>query len=75
MSSREAFEKGPGAALSLAKRSNGTYISVIADIAWESWQAATNRAANFCETPIGRKLATIQSGPDQLSALIREGNE
>ncbi len=75
MSSREAFENSQGKDLSLATRDDGTYISVATDIAWTAWQAATERAASLCEAPIGRKLAAIQSGPDQLAALIREGNE
>lgn len=36
MSSREAFETGPGKELSLAKRDDGTYISVTTDIVWEA---------------------------------------
>lgn len=72
MSSREAFENSQGKDLSLATRNDGTYISVATSIAWDAWQAATERAANLvsdAEPIIGIVGVAV------VVAKIREGNE
>lgn len=76
MSSREAFEQwAKKEGYRVFSNARGSYDMPSTNCVWEGWQAATERAASLCEAPIGRKLAAIQSGPDQLAALIREGNE
>lgn len=79
MSSREAFENGPGKELSLAKRNDGTYISVTTDIAWEAWKAATERAA-VCAWTVGMDAYKgILEDPREIGSkcahAIREGND
>ena len=80
MSSREAFETGPGEELSLAKRDDGTYISVTTDVAWAAWQAATERAAQICDE-LRNKIPWVAETQDRIDTAqccaveIREGND
>lgn len=79
MSSREAFETGPGKELSLAKRGDGTYLSVTTEIAWEAWQLATERAA-VCAWTVGMDAHKgILEDPREIGSkcarAIREGND
>lgn len=79
MSSREAFETGPGKELSLAKRDDGTYISVTTEIAWGAWKEATERAAVLAWV-VGMDChnASFQDSRDvgsECARIIREGNE
>lgn len=79
MSSREAFEGGPGKELSLAKRDDGTYISVTTEITWGAWKAATERAA-VCAWTAGMdahkgNLEDHREIDSKCARAIREGNE
>ena len=74
MSSREAFETGPGKELSLAKRDDGTYISVTTGVAWEAWQAATERAAEIAYDHLDDTFLSGHGYATGVSEAIREGN-
>ena len=74
MSSREAFETGPGKELSLAKRDDGTYISVTTGVAWEAWQAATERAAEIAYDHLDDPFLSGHGYATGVSEAIREGN-
>lgn len=76
MSSREAFENGPGKELSLAKRNDGTYISVTTDIAWEAWKAATKRAEEVCQNEMDEQYIDSAAWYAARSCrdAIRKGN-
>lgn len=75
MSSREAFETGPGKELSLAKRDDGTYISVTTGVAWEAWQAATERAAEIAYDHLDDTFLSGHGYATGVSEAIREGND
>lgn len=79
MSNREAFEEGPGKELSLAKRDDGTYISVTTEIAWGTWKAATERAAVLAwGVGMIHYKGSFQDSREvgsKCASVIREGNE
>ena len=75
MSSREAFETGPGKELSLAKRDDGTYISVTTGVAWEAWQAATERAAEIAYDHLDDAFLSGHGYATGVSEAVREGND
>ena len=74
MSSREAFETGPGKELSWAKRDDGTYISGTTGGAWEAWQAATERAAEIAYDHLDDAFLSGHGYATGVSEAIREGN-
>ena len=75
MSSRDAFETGPGEELSLAKRDDGTYISVTTDVAWAAWKAATERAAEIAYDHLDDAFLSGHGYATGVSEAIREGND
>lgn len=77
MSSREAFENSQGKDLSLAKRDDGTYISLATEFAWEAWKAATKRAEKVCQNEMDEQHIDSDAWYAARSCrdAIREGNK
>lgn len=77
MNSREAFEAGPGEELSLAKRADGTYISITTELAWESWKAATQRADEICQDEMDEQFCDSDAWYSARNCRnnIRKGND
>lgn len=78
MSSREAFEKyvEEGEYLALDRYPSGEYCDIETQRAWESWQAATERAAKVCDAQHDRALTNSgASRADCCAVRIRKGND
>lgn len=79
MSSREAFEQWAiknWRYLSLTKGIEGAYDDCDTSLAWDTWLAATERAANICAA-MGNSSSVEYAGHGCVVAAdkIREGNE
>lgn len=74
MNSREAFEKW--AVYATGRDASGKYFDRDVAIAWEAWQAATERAATICDSQHDRALTSSGAHrADCCAVRIREGNE
>ena len=78
MSSREAFEKWAknDEYLSLDRDPSGQYRDRETQIAWESWKAATERAAEVCQDEMDDQFLDSDTWHAARSCrdAIREGN-